>query len=277
MRHGEYATYTAQKCRCTECRAASAAYARERYRLQTYGRWKPFTDAEAVRDHVLNLRRYISYDAIALLAQVPARSIDLLVYGRDGLSGSARMRTETARRLLAVSIDLDRMPDEMRLNVAGSRRRIQALMLRGWAIPLVAERCDVPRWQLDKVLNVALILRVFQARAIRDVTARLFDQDPPLTNRSERHTAAIVRNRARRNGWVPLAAWDDIDDPDAEPDLGTTVPRAQAIAEDAAFLAEQGLTPNEVAERLRISRGYLQRVKAAPQPQAPDRPPIGDS
>ncbi|MBB5081335.1 hypothetical protein [Nonomuraea endophytica] len=262
MRHGEYATYTVQKCRCTECKAASAAYARERHRLLAYGRWKPFADTEAVRAHVLNLRRYISYDAIALLAQVPARSIDLLVYGEAGSPGSARMRTETATRLLAVSIDLDQMPDEMRISVAGSRRRLQALMLRGWAMPLVSERCEVPRWQLDKVLNVALILRVFQARAIRDVTAQLFDQDPPLTTRSERHTAAIVRNRARRNGWVPLAAWDDIDDPDVEPDLGTTVPRAQAITEDAAFLAEQGLTPNQVAERLQISRGYLQKARA---------------
>ncbi|MFI6813235.1 hypothetical protein ACIBG7_12525 [Nonomuraea sp. NPDC050328] len=262
MRHGEYATYTIQKCRCLECKAAMAAYMRKRYRLQAYGRWTPFADTEVVRAHVLNLRRYISYDAIALAAQVPARSIDLLVYGEGGSPGSARMRTETAMRLLALTIDLDRLPDETRINAAGSRRRLQALMLRGWSMPRVAELCDVPRWQLDRVINVAMILRVFQARAIRDVTALLFDQDPPLTNRGERHTASVVRNRAQRNGWAPLAAWDDIDDPDAEPDLGTTVPRAQAVTEDAEFLARQGLTPDQVAERLQISRGYLQKAKA---------------
>ncbi|MFI6317322.1 hypothetical protein ACIBG8_07375 [Nonomuraea sp. NPDC050556] len=262
MQHGEYATYVIQRCRCAECKAASAAYARERYRLQAYGRWQPFADAEAVRIHVLNLRRYISYDAIAALAKVSARSIDLLVYGEGGSTGSARIRTEPARRLLALTIDLDTLPDDTRINVAGSRRRLQALMLRGWPMPLVAARCDVPRWQLDRVLNKAMILRAYQARAIRDVTALLFDQDPPRTNRGERHAASVVRNRARRSGWMPLAAWDDIDDPDAEPDLGATVSRAQAVTEDAEFLARQGFTPDQVAERLQISRGYLQTARA---------------
>lgn len=262
MQHGEYATYKSDHCRCVDCKAASAAYARERYRLQAYGRWQPFIDAEPIRLHVLNLRKYISYDAIAALAQVSARTVDLLIYGQGGSPSSARIRTETAKKLLAVTIDLDELADETRINVAGSRRRLQSLMLRGWSMPLVAERCGVPRWQLDNILNKATVLRAFQARAIRDVTALLFDQDPPRTNRSERHTASVVRNRARRRGWVPLAAWDDIDDPDAEPDLGTKVSRAQAVTEDAEFLARQGFTPDQVAERLQISRGYLQTARA---------------
>ncbi|MBB4915071.1 hypothetical protein [Streptosporangium saharense] len=260
--HGAYTTYVMAKCRCDPCKAASAAYARERYRLQAYGRWQPWTDAEPVRAHLLHLRRYISYDSVAELAKVRRRAVDVILYGEPGKAPSARVRSETGARLLAVTADLDELLDDMRINATGSRRRLQALMTRGWSTPLVAEPTGVPRWQLDRVLIAATVVQAWQARVIRTVTARLFDQDPPRTTREQRRTVSIVRNRAIREGWAPLAAWDDIDDLDAVPDIGAKVTRDQALAEDADFLTRTGLDRDQVAERLGVTPAYLDKARS---------------
>lgn len=267
--HGTYSNYTVGKCRCPECRAASTTYARERYRQQAYGRWKPWADADDVRAHLRNLHRHIAYDTVADLAGVPRRAIWAILYGQKGKPQPTRVRTTTAQKLYAVTADLDRLPGHVRITAVGSSRRLQALAVRGWSSRQVSERMGVPRWQVERLLTDAVIVAVEQARAVRAVTARLFDQDPPQTTRAERHSVSLVRNRAKRNGWVPLAAWDDIDDPDAVPDLGLHTPRSYAVAENAEELERQGLTPEQVAERLGIKRDSIGRAKRRAREQVP--------
>jgi len=62
----------------------------------------------------------------------------------------------------------------------------------------------------------------------------------------------LAVERARREKWVPLAAWDDIDDPAAVPDLGPLVPRSVVIVGETAELIAMGLSREEIAVRLGV-------------------------
>ncbi|MEV4181665.1 hypothetical protein AB0J28_09480 [Streptosporangium canum] len=76
---------------------------------------------------------------------------------------------------------------------------------------------------------------------------------------------ALARKRAMAAGWVPLGAWEDIDDPAAVPVLGERTPRDEALFEDSAELVAQGYTVEQAAERLGVKAGYLRRIRSETQ------------
>ena len=61
-------------------------------------------------------------------------------------------------------------------------------------------------------------------------------------------------SRARREGWHPLGAWDDIDDPNCQPDGPTVVlnfhERAALRREEIIHFAWHGDTPEQILARL---------------------------
>lgn len=75
-----------------------------------------------------------------------------------------------------------------------------------------------------------------------------------------------TRARAQREGWAPPLAWDDIDNPDAQP-VVPEVPHldgrearralAEARAEDIAYLARFGVPVEDIAERVGLTVGYV--------------------
>lgn len=124
----------------------------------------------------------------------------------------------------------------------------------------------------------------------------------PLIPLPDTSATRQVKNTALRNGWAPLAAWDEdtITDPGAEPDLGRDPNHPDAEWEDILagrypwpkgypeqrirrlrneavrfLIEEEGLEPLEVAERLRIGArvraerlsgqilGYLEAARTA--------------
>lgn len=107
-----------------------------------------------------------------------------------------------------------------RIDATGTRRRLQALVWLGWNWKALADRLGadeimVKRWAERDAPG----LYVFPATVAR--VERLFNDlcmtPPPETTPAERNAASRSRNRARRLGWAPPLAYDNIDDPNEQP------------------------------------------------------------
>src|SRR5665647_2260475 len=95
----------------------------------------------------------------------------------------------------------------------GTIRRILALHAIGWSADDIAARlgCSV-QWVRQLRSRTTHPVLATTARRV----ARLYDELSGMPGPSERS-----RFLALRAGWAPPLAWDDIDDLDATPDLGT--------------------------------------------------------
>lgn len=269
--HGTLTGYVIRKCRCAQCRHASNAYALRVHRLKGYGRWQPFVDAQPVRDHLATLAAHgIGWQRAARLAGVPSGNVSKILYGtrNPDRPPSRRVRPATASRLLALRPTLDLLADNALTDATGTKRRIQALMARGFTQTYLADRVGSQHTNFRRVLDNTRV-RAHTARAVIALYDELWDADPADCGVSEQGSR-YARSIAQRNGWVPPAAWDDdtIDDPNATPDLGAPTRRRDALAEDAAWIARTATAdPDLIAARLGITRNYLdktrERVKAA--------------
>lgn len=210
--HGSITGYTTHGCRCDRCKAAATRYNKQRVAAISKGEWRPWADAAPVREHVAALRRAgLSFEQIADLAGADRRNLESVLD-----PARTRVRAGFAAKVLAVSLDLDALPDWARIDATGTRRRIQALMYAGWSAHTLAPLIGVERLALRKLMDRPRV-RVMTARAVRDVFAELCTRTPPNTSRYERTSVTRVRRWAREQGWVSAWAWDDIDDPDEKP------------------------------------------------------------
>lgn len=258
-RHGTVSKYSGG-CRCTPCKAASAAWKRHAHRQAAYGRWKPYVDAEPARAWVRELMAAgIGWQQVAALAGLSKSTVANLLYGdpQRGLAPSKRVRPETERRLLAVSKDPSNIVKVV--DAVGSCRRLRAMAVNGWTMKLLASHCSLSEQTIGDIASGRRTqIYPSTAREIRSLFKQLWNKQPPEGTVQERRAAGIARAMAKRNGWMPVGAWDDIDDPDAVPDLGEKAPRELAIAEDADELINtQGYTMQHAAERLGVSVSYL--------------------
>lgn len=214
----DHGTRTSPPCRCDRCRRAKDAKRRQDYRLAAYGR-RPTIDAAPVRGHVEKLHREygLGLHRIAVLAGVSESPVRGLM-GLDPKRPAPRIRRETAAKLLAVAPTLDDLPDHTPVNACGSRRRLQALVVTGrLPIDLAAEIGLVRATVIGIIHGYWPSVRAETARTIRDATRRLWELPAPQRTPRQRSRAATARRLAARYGWVPYAAWDEIDDPAATP------------------------------------------------------------
>lgn len=251
-------------CRCRLCSNAACKTAK-RYRLSVQsGRHRPMVDAQPVREHVAKLYAAgLPYNSIATLAGVPIGLLQRLMYGRpaSGELPSKVMRPENADALLAVRADL--VASDGHALAVGSQRRLRALAWAGWPCPYLAPKVQLHPDHMGRIMRGIGGGRVTVevARRIQDVFAQLWLLDPvvagvPAANVSQ------VRTVSARKGWVSALAWDDIDDPNAVPDLGQRTNRDIALFEDSEELVAQGYTPEQVAGRLGVKPGYLRRIRS---------------
>ncbi|MFI9154543.1 hypothetical protein [Streptomyces sp. NPDC053367] len=253
------------RCRRPECRRRSADYDRNRNRLVAYGRWQPFVDADPVRQHIAMLRSYgIGWQRVYRLAGVAAGCVSRILYGapHEGRGPTKRVRTTTADKILAVKPSFDHLAPMARVDGTGTRRRLQALIANGWPQLRLGEEMGIKHHRLiwDHVRQD--VVAADTARRVKDMYERLWNADPIAHGVSPRY-AAESKRRAAANGWVPPAAWDDdyIDSPAAVPDVGESVDRYTAIAEDARWLiAEHNYTRAQAAHRLGITKKHLERA-----------------
>lgn len=261
--HGTYAKYSMEACRCPQCREAVRQYSNDRYRLQAYGRWQPYVDAEPARQHVKTLMAYgIGWMRVAELSGVARGSVSRLMYGASNPTRppSRRIRPETERKLLAVKPTPGNLGTTAGVDSTGTRRRVQALVTIGWSLRQLAAHLGMDHGAVADIARAACpTVYAATAQAVTALYDELWDQPPPRTSKGERTTITKARKHAASRGWAPPAAWDDdeIDDPAALPDRGAKVPRVLAVVENAEELERQGLTPEQVADRLGITVGYL--------------------
>lgn len=96
-----------------------------------------------------------------------------------------------------------------RIPMAGSRRRVEALAAIGWPKAIIARACGWHETNLVRLTQQAMI-----TTRMADRIAAVYD-DLHMTPGPSRR----AKIRAARKGYLPPLAWDDIDDPNEQPDL----------------------------------------------------------
>jgi hypothetical protein len=159
----------------------------------------------------------------------------------------------TERRILAVPAPTGPTAGCLTATTAdGTRRRLQALAVTGWPGSTIARRAGMARQDIDDLIHgrdQRTSLRT--ATRIAALFRQLWDQQP------EQHgvrpaAAARARRIATAAGWHPAAAFDDLDDPNAQPQIGEQTSRLDAVVEDTAELAAEGYSREGIAARLGI-------------------------
>lgn len=253
-------------CRCRRCCAANIAYGQRQARGKAYGQWHPFVDAQPARDHIANLRAHgVGCQRIATLAGVAPSAIIGILYGPGARPPVRRIRPDTSAKILAVLPGLDALAGRALTDATGTRRRLQALVAAGWSPAVLSRRLFANYATMQRMLANPRVI-ASEARAVRDLYDELWDVPPPEYTRTDRHTARMARNRARRNGWPPPMAWDDdqIDHPSAATANGwkrpTRLASSDLAAEAAEVIAWTGMTRELAAERLGVSRCALEKA-----------------
>lgn len=204
--HGTYVSYTIGRCRCADCREATAAYQRRRRQLKAQEQWgvrqPDLVDAQPVRDHIAALRAQgIGWWRIGTLAHVPKKVMSRLAGYDDPTRPQRRVHRDTANRILAVTAD-DIAPGAQ-IDAAPTVRRLRALSALGFFRTELADRLDTHPQNIGYLVNGHRSkVKVATARAV----AALYDElhmSPGRDNRTSRD--------ARRRGWPPPLAYDDID------------------------------------------------------------------
>ena len=217
-KHGLTSTcYVVHLCGCRACMDGNARRRRDRYRLLAYGRYQDaHQPIEPIRQHLQALvDTGMIPERIAISAGVGGATVRRLLN-----SETARVVTgATARKLLAVTPDSSTLAAQGRVNGRGTRRRLQALAAIGWNHHEIARRLGYPRWKVNKALEGAYV----DIRVHDDIAAlydELWDQQPPTHTRAQRVGRSYALTVARRHGWLPPLAWDDIDTDPAPPTAG---------------------------------------------------------
>ncbi|MER7507023.1 hypothetical protein ABTX82_01540 [Streptomyces lavendulae] len=243
LRHGEARCYR-QGCRRDECRTA---YRTER-KIADYRAARGIKNPDCA-DVATHLRQLLASGRtrldIAAEAHVSERAIRLY------LAGLRQPRPSSARALLAVQ-PLGQPP---RVPTIGTARRIQAMAYQGWAIKYTAPAAGCSWSYFFEILRGDY---TSMPRGIAEAVEQLARKLNGTRGPSEQS-----RTAAKRNGWVPLAAWDDIDDPDEQPNLGAAdeLSRNELAAyrrQEIRHLASFGIPDQDIAARLGISDSTVQ-------------------
>lgn len=200
-------------------RDATARWRRRQRRLAAYGQWNPWVDAEPVRRHVNAIRATgMGVHTIARHTGVTIATMDHLLYGTAPFPPASKIRPESAQALLGYWPSLDDYPDQARIDGTGTRRRLQALAAIGWTIPAVQKHVDFIGVAAIKRARTAELASARLARAVRDFYKWA------SAGRAEDHgeqpwIAQRCRSTAVARCWAGPLAWDNIDDPNEQPDI----------------------------------------------------------
>lgn len=218
--HG-YARYKLDGCRCYICGYAASEYRANVERQKAYGTWQPLVDAEPVRAHVRMLSEAgVGWKRVAKLAGISSGSFTKLMFGvkSQGRPPSTKVRSETAKKILAIEPSIDTLADRAFATSLGTVRRLHALVRRGWPQSELAARLGMSPGNFAVFIKRPQVTAA-SARAVRDLYDRLQNQNPTEFGVSAYGRTRAV-NDATRAGWPLPAMWDDnaLDDPDAFPD-----------------------------------------------------------
>jgi transcriptional regulator with XRE-family HTH domain len=161
-------------------------------------------DAEPVRRHIAVLRAAgMSVAKVAEEAGVGYSVVRHILYGTHNMPPARQTFRSNAEAILRLRPDVESMPACARVEGAGTRRRIQALMTLGWTSQDIADRVGYTR-----VYVTALSSRGRVTAAAAKRIGRVFKElsmTVPADTLISRRTKAF----ARRKGWLPPLAWDE--------------------------------------------------------------------
>lgn len=260
--HGTYARANGRPsqgikgCDCQRCRRAEAVYVKRRNYLNATGR-PLMVDTEPVTAHLETL--FAAGAGWTQLADATGCSSSTIFAIRRRTSPKI-LRT-TAEKILAVTPGAAQ-PPRRPISSIGTRRRIQALMTIGHSMRAIAAEADG--------MDVSIVREALNGTRRAAVTS----QTAARIARAYRRLATIpgtntrARTRAAANGWHGPLAWDDIDNPAAEPDLtGVATPqrlkrRSQPddIAAEVRHLAALGESSHSIARALGRSEKRISQL-----------------
>lgn len=116
---------------------------------------------------------------------------------------------EIERRILSVK---PAFPECGLVSPVGARRRVQALMLAGWTIGEIADNSGASRNAIGRLIGCQTSTNAKTYWAIR----KFFEsnwQGPENLHQGSK----VAITLAKRKGYLPALAWDDIDNPKESP------------------------------------------------------------
>ncbi|MDF2915950.1 MAG: hypothetical protein K0S70_167 [Microbacterium sp.] len=156
-----------------------------------------------------------------------------------------------ANRRYGILRDLD--PNPRKIDSTGTARKLQALIALGWSGPMLGERLGVTR---ARVGHLARHTHPTVTRPIHNQVDALYRElcmTPPPTETKAEHAAYLrALTAARKRGWAPPLAWDNIDDPTDRPQGAGHVP-GHADPEEWLLLVRAGEDPERAATRLGVT------------------------
>lgn len=236
--HG-YARYKLDGCRCTVCKAARSVYDKRVTMARTAGTWRPWTEADRTREHLLALSAAgIGYRRVANLTGIGKTAVRLICEGRR-----EKIRPDTEAKILALPLGPATLAPSALIPTVGVRRRVQALACIGWSVSDQARRIGMAPTNLPTVIR-----RTRVERRTDDAVRRLYD-DLSMSPAPAGYSATRARNDAFRRSWFGPLAWDDdtIDDPDAFP---AVMPAIGPVVWGANELAIQHVAAGHTDPRL---------------------------
>lgn len=241
--------YRYDGCRCEVCKTAQRRYAK----LRQLGR-AGLVDAAPITALFTRLNSEAWSDAdIAAACGTHASRVRELRHGKQ-----AKVRIATFNRIMGTRY-VRRQPGSRIPNV-GTRRRLQALARMGWTIRMVAADCGLP----ESTLGFAVTTNQTVWQSTHDAVAAAYDKLAGTLGPSQ-----LGRTRAANAGWLPPAAWDDIDDPDEQPDVtvlrGRQRPNLKADPAEVADLIDMGYGPQAIADRLGVRLDTVHKTIARHQ------------
>lgn len=209
-------------CRKPGCRRIATRY-RKQLRVEHERGQRRLHDATQTRVHIERLTAAgWNQVQIADAAGILAATIHKLHTG-------AQMRLTAWRAAAILAIEIGPPPvDTRRADATGSRRRLQALRVLGHTRYDAAARLGITPDRIKHITNsTTKTVTVEEAAAIARLYRRLCTTPGP-----SQQTATLARNA----GWHGPLAWDDIDDPDTQPETEHRGTRAKSGARRKASI-----------------------------------------
>ena len=141
----------------------------------------------------------------------------------------------------------------------GITRRIQALRATGWSTVQISRLTGLNTVTVRAIgLDETRRITPATAQAVYAAYQRAAYRQPPSRRPDEIRVVTQVRADAKRRGWAPPMAWDDIDHDDRP--KGIRRGRSGPIdLDDVLRLLRAGVAPEEVADRVGVQVSSLGR------------------
>lgn len=239
-------------CRQPGCVLASTRYTKKLRVEHQRGHYR-MTEAAPVRHHVEQLMAAGWTQAqISEASQVPPANIHKL-YTED----QQKIANWRADAILAVEITAP-PANNRRVDATGSRRRLQALRVLGHRRYDLADRLGITA---DRIKHITRGATRYVSPEEAAVIARLYRQLSTVLGPSQQ-TATL----AKKHGWHGPLAWDDIDNPNEQPDtegLLLVAKRRKAVIdlELVARRTSQGRTANQIAREIGCHKRSIVRAR----------------